>query len=135
MRLGVRWAEMMRASKGTPSASRVSAAWRMVVQSDWLPMIRPTSGRRLAEDLAMRLSGDDIGNQLAFQLEDLVLQPELALLQALKLELVERRLLDQAVDHLVEVAVFALQGLQLGLDRFGVQRLRRRIAHALATSR
>ena len=57
MRLGVRWAEMMRASKGTPSASRVSAVWRMVVQSDWLPMIRPTAGlpdgRRLAEDLAM----------------------------------------------------------------------------------
>ena len=46
MRLGVRWAEMMRASKGTPSASRVSAAWRMVAQSDWLPMIRPTAGLR-----------------------------------------------------------------------------------------
>ena len=68
-------------------------------------------------------SGDDIGNQLAFQLEDLVLEPELALLQALQLELVEGRLLEQAVDHLVEVAMLALQRFQLGLDRLGVQRI------------
>src|SRR5215475_3871138 len=128
MRWGVRWAETMRASNGTPSASRISAAWRMVVQSDWLPMIRPTSGRRLAVDLAMLFSGDDIGNQLAFQLEDLVFQPELALLQALQLELVEGRLLHQALDHLVEVAVLALQGFQLGLDRLDIQRFRR-VAH------
>src|SRR5215216_4571385 len=135
MRLGVRWADTMRASNGTPSVSRISAAWRMVAQSDWLPMIRPTAGLavRLAVDLAILLSGDDIGNQLAFQPEDLVLEAKLALLQALQLELVERRLLDQAVDHLVEVAVLALQGLQLGLDGLGVLRLRRRVAHALAT--
>src|SRR4029450_4501866 len=163
MRLGVRWAETMRASNGTPSVSRISAAWRMVAQSDWLPMIRapagvggarlaagvrmcaqaderpmirPTAGLRavrLAVDLAILVSGDDIGNQLAFQLEDLVLETELALLQPLQLELVERRLLDQAVDHLVEVAVLALQGLKLGLDGLGVLRLRRRVAHALAT--
>src|SRR6266508_1413635 len=136
MRLGVRWAETMRVSNGTPSASRISAAWRMVVQSDWLPMIRPTAGLRavrLAVDLAILVSGDDIGNQLAFQLEDLVLEAKLALLQALQLELVERRLLEQTVDHLVEVAVLALQGLKLGLDGLGVLRLRRRVAHALAT--
>src|SRR5882724_931152 len=48
MRLGVRWAETMRASCGTPSASSVSAAWRKVAQSDWLPMMMPTSGDRLA---------------------------------------------------------------------------------------
>ena len=61
MRLGVRWAETMRASNGTPSASSVSAAWRMVAQSDWLPMIRPTAGlgegRRLAVFLAMFARG------------------------------------------------------------------------------
>ena len=67
-------------------------------------------------------SGDDIGNQLAFEPNYLVLQAELALLQPLELQLVERRLLDQAVDHLVEVAVLAFQRLQPGLDRFGVQR-------------
>src|SRR5262245_7800224 len=108
----------------------------MVAQSDWLPMIRPTAGLlavRLALDLAILVSGDDIGNQLAFQLVDLVLEAELALLQPLQLELVERRLLEQTVDHLVEVAVLAFQGFKLGLDRLGVQRLRWRDAHALAT--
>src|SRR5262245_19006249 len=108
----------------------------MVAQSDWLPMIRPTAGlraARLAVDLAILVSGDDIGNQLAFQPEDLVLEAELALLEPLQLELVERRLLDQAVDHLVEVAVLASQGLKLGLEGLGVLRLRRRDAHALAT--
>ena len=43
-RSGVRWAETMRASWGTPSASSVSAAWRMVAQSDWLPMMMATGG-------------------------------------------------------------------------------------------
>ena len=32
----------MRVSNGMPSASSVSAAWRMVSQSDWLPMMIPT---------------------------------------------------------------------------------------------
>ena len=68
------------------------------------------------------LSGDNVGNELAFQLDNLVLQPELALLQALQLELVERSLLDQTVDHVIEVAMLALQRLQLGLYRLGVQR-------------
>jgi hypothetical protein len=35
---------MMRASCAMPSASNVSAAWRMVGQSDWLPMTIPTNG-------------------------------------------------------------------------------------------
>src|SRR5208282_3579421 len=33
----------MRVSWGTPRRARVSAAWRMVSQSDWLPMTMPTS--------------------------------------------------------------------------------------------
>src|SRR5690242_5306788 len=98
----------------------------MVAQSDWLPMIRPTRGRRLTEVLAIRarISGDDVGDELAFQLQNLVLEPELALSQALQLELVERRFLDQAVDHLVEVAMLAFQRCQLGLDRVYIQRFR-----------
>src|SRR5258706_160544 len=36
----------MRRSWGTPSLSSVSAAWRMVSQSDWLPMMMPTAGPR-----------------------------------------------------------------------------------------
>src|SRR5205085_10021640 len=41
-RSGVRWAETIRLSLATPSASSVSAAKRMVSQSDWLPMMMAT---------------------------------------------------------------------------------------------
>src|SRR6202051_292417 len=41
-RSGVRCAETMCFSLVTPSALRVSAAWRMVSQSDWLPMMMAT---------------------------------------------------------------------------------------------
>ena len=41
---GVRWAERTRHSCGTPNRSRVSSAWRMVSQSDLLPMMTATSG-------------------------------------------------------------------------------------------
>src|ERR1700748_392602 len=103
MRFGVRWAETIFVSNGTPSASRVSAVCFMVDQSDWLPMITPTTDLRGALRVAfgIRLSGDDVGNELAFELCNLVLKPELALFQALQLQLVEGRALDQAVDHLV----------------------------------
>src|SRR6188472_1903575 len=43
-RSGVRWADTTRCSNGTPSSSRVSAAWRIVSQSEREPMMRPTSG-------------------------------------------------------------------------------------------
>src|SRR6476646_4741300 len=115
----------MRASKGTPSASSVSAACFMVAQSDWLPMISPTAGFRAGGRLvvlAIRLSGDDVGDELAFQLCNLVLEPKLALFQPLQLELVDR-LLEQPVDHLVEVTMLAPQGFELGLDRLDVQRV------------
>src|SRR6185437_8231875 len=125
MRLGVRWADTIFASNGTPSSSRVPAACFMVAQSDWLPMITPTTALRggLGEAFGIRLSGDDVGDELAFQPCNLVLEPELALFQALELKLVEGRALDQAIDHLVEVAVLDPQGLQLGLDRLDVQRV------------
>src|SRR5690606_10326664 len=42
-RSGVRWAETIRASWEMPRASSVSAAWIMVDQSDWLPMMMATS--------------------------------------------------------------------------------------------
>ena len=41
-RSGVRWAETIRASWPTPSASSVSAARRITAQSDWLPMMIAT---------------------------------------------------------------------------------------------
>src|SRR3979411_2984262 len=47
-RSGVRCAETMCFSLATPRAVRVSAAWRMVSQSDWLPMMMATGvGMRL----------------------------------------------------------------------------------------
>ncbi len=42
IRSGVRCAETMRASDGTPSASRVSLACRIVSQSDREPIMMPT---------------------------------------------------------------------------------------------
>src|SRR4051794_27982565 len=42
-RSGVRWAETMRFSQSIPSTASVSAAWRMVSQSDWLPMMMATA--------------------------------------------------------------------------------------------
>ena len=41
---GVRWAEMMRLSQPTSSSSSVWTARFMVGQSDWDPMMMPTSG-------------------------------------------------------------------------------------------
>src|SRR4051794_21651516 len=41
-RSGVRCAETMCLSLATPSVFRVSAAWRIVSQSDWLPMMMAT---------------------------------------------------------------------------------------------
>src|SRR5487761_2215041 len=43
-RCGVRWAETMRVSCGTPNWVSVSATLDMVAQSDLLPMMTPTSG-------------------------------------------------------------------------------------------
>src|SRR5688572_5245289 len=43
-RSGVRWAETIRVSKGTDRDFSVSAAWRIVSQSDVEPMMMPTSG-------------------------------------------------------------------------------------------
>src|SRR5262249_13844929 len=44
MRAGVRWAETTAHSRGTPKRARVSSAWRIVSQSERLPMITATRG-------------------------------------------------------------------------------------------
>src|SRR6516162_7311461 len=67
------------------------------------------------------LSGDDIGQQLALDLRDLVLEQQLSLLQALQLELVERSALREPGDHLIEVAMLRLQDGELGLQGFYVE--------------
>src|SRR5688572_22512677 len=68
-------------------------------------------------------SGDDVGDQARAQALDLVLEQQLALLQALQLQPVLARLDHQAADHVVEVMVLDLQRLQaladLGFFLFG----------------
>src|SRR5919199_603244 len=102
----------MRASCATPRASRVSAAWRMVAQSDWLPMMmatgapamigshkasvhapgiaKPPPASKVRARCCSGFSGDDVGGELVFQPDDLILEDELALLEALDLKLVAR---------------------------------------------
>ena len=46
---GVRWAETTRHSWGTPKRVSVSSAWRIVSQSDLLPMMTLTRGRSAGE--------------------------------------------------------------------------------------
>src|SRR3990170_4518457 len=80
----------------------------------------PPTGRCTATNAApparppiRRRSGDDVGQQLAFELRDLILQQQLALLHPLQPELVERRPLRQSSDHVVEIAMLAAQLLEL----------------------
>src|SRR4051812_18924456 len=72
---------MIRASYSISSASSVSAAFFMVSQSDWLPMIMATGG--LSVIVTIVPSGDDIRYDLVFQLGELVLDDQLLLLHAL----------------------------------------------------
>src|SRR6266436_5148908 len=66
-------------------------------------------------------SGDDVRQQLAFDLLDLVLQRQLAFLEPLQLKLVERAALDHARDHVIEVAVLGFQLGELRLEGFDVE--------------
>ena len=47
MRCGVRCAETILVSCATPKCVRISLEWRIVSQSDLLPMMTPASGRRI----------------------------------------------------------------------------------------
>src|ERR1700726_2093123 len=65
-RSGVRCAEMMCFSQATPSAPSVSAAWRMVSQSDWLPMMMATgAGISLILTHGIQNQGPIIGSALS----------------------------------------------------------------------
>src|ERR1700694_1912748 len=66
-------------------------------------------------------SGNDVRQQLAFDLLDLVLQRQLSFLEALQLKLVERAALDNARDHVIEVAVLGFQSGELRLEGFDVE--------------
>jgi hypothetical protein len=63
-------------------------------------------------------SGNDVRQKPAFDQGDLIFQRQLALLQALKLKLVERSLFGNAHDHIVEIAMLELERRQFLLQHF-----------------
>ena len=66
-------------------------------------------------------SGDDVGEQLAFELGDEILERQLAALQALYVQRVVRRVRFEAEDFLVERAMLGFEKLELRLDGFDVK--------------
>src|SRR5664279_1137811 len=113
-RSGVRWAETMWTSCGMTRRVRISAACVRVGQSDWLPMMMPTSGAGLA------ISGDAVRNQPALQPGDFVAQHQLALFQPLQVQLVRRALVRQPRDNRIEVPMLAAQPVQFAEQRISI---------------
>src|SRR5262245_35297532 len=76
-------------------------------------------------------SRDDVGDEAGAQALDLVLQDELALLQALQLQAILHRVAGQAADHVVEIVVLDFQRRKaltnLGFFLFG----QGRVGHAV----
>src|ERR1700730_1641756 len=139
----------MRLSCLMSSWSRASEACCIVSQSDWLPMMMPTTrpaslirvpsrmqprerayirGAAVRTSTpadqprrARRASSDDVWQELALDLRDLILEQQLSLFEALQLELVEWSALGEPRDHLVEVAMLGLQGGELCFEGFYVE--------------
>jgi hypothetical protein len=63
----------------------------------------------------------DVGNQLHLQQEDVILQLQLALLQATQLQIFRTRIAHEHVDHAVEVAVFDFELDDTALDIFAMR--------------
>jgi len=101
-------------------------------------MMMPIRGRALVgvseEAKGVSRLSNDVGEQLVFQARNLIFQQQLALFKALKLKLIERRLLGQARDHIVKIAVFLSQARQLLFDHpLFVHRTRIPICHPLTS--
>src|SRR5207245_2680438 len=64
---------------------------------------------------------DDVWQQLALDLRDLVFEQQLALLEPLQSQLIERPGLGNARNHVVKVAVLDLQSRKFGLQGFDVE--------------
>src|SRR6266513_291138 len=136
----------MRFSYEIPSRSSVCATCCIVSQSDWLPMMMPIAQPASLISLLVVVKGirgavpastcpssagsssDDIRQQFAFDLGDLVLQHQLAFFEPLQLQLVERAAFDDARDHVIEIAMlgsqsgeFRLQGFDVEIHRKGVR--------------
>src|SRR5437762_1692373 len=141
----------MRFSYEMPSRSSVCATCCIVSQSDWLPMMMPivqlaslvsflcavegALGRVPASTCpsSAGASSDDVREQFAFDLRDLVFQHQLALFQPLQLQLVEWGALGETRDHVVEIAVLGSQSGELRLQGFDVE-IHRKGARAGASS-
>src|SRR5690348_4268328 len=116
------------------------AAWRMVFQSDWLPMMMPTGLARFifpAPDAGSahyrnakppgKRGGlrDNVRQQLAFEARQQILERQFAALQPLHLDRIERAAFLETANVLVERPVLGLELRDLGLDRFDLEVHRR----------
>src|SRR2546421_4980652 len=127
-----------------PSRSSVCATCCIVSQSDWLPMMMPIAQPASLISLLCAVkrgrsprptttcprsawpSSNDVRQQFAFDLGDLVLQHQLALFEPLQLQLVERTALDDTRDHVIEIAVLGSQCGEFRLQGFDVEIHRKR---------
>src|ERR1043166_1520477 len=132
-----------------PNRSSVCATYCIVSQSDWLPMMMPIAqlaslmsflcavegalGSASTCPSSAGASSDDVRQQFAFDLRDLVFQHQLALFEPLQLQLVEGGALGEARDHVVEIAVLGSQSGALRLQGFDVE-IHRKGARAGASS-
>src|SRR5438067_2323112 len=145
----------MRFSYEMPSRSSVCATCCIVSQSDWLPMMMPIAqlaslisflcavegalGRVPASTCpsSAGASSDDVREQFAFDLRDLVFQHQLALFQPLQLQLVERGALGETRDHVVESALHGqrLHASEMRAAEAAIAPLRREIVAPLRALR
>src|ERR1700744_4916845 len=114
----------MRDSKPISKAARVSAACRIVAQSDWLPMMMATGftcsptrassskGKARGRTAFAAASSDNVGGQLIFEIAHAVAQDQLALLQPLDLQLIVLADHVQGLDRRVEIAMLLAYALE-----------------------
>src|SRR6059058_4205600 len=106
----------MRDSKPISRAASASAAWRIVSQSDWLPMMMATGfagsptcassqGKARGKTALAAASSDNVGGQLIFEIGQAVAQDQLAFLQPLDLQLIVLTDQVQRLDGGVEIAM------------------------------
>src|SRR4051812_19427687 len=120
-RMPRRWATCRRSSRSTrnsSNATRASEYWAQLaaVRLPAVPMYKGKAPRVAGPFSFLRR---DVGDQLALQHEDLVLQHELAFLQALQLELVVEGVQFQRLDGAVQVPVLEVELADAPLDLFG----------------
>src|SRR5690349_162912 len=122
-----------------PSRSSVCATCCIVSQSDWLPIMIPIAPPASLMSLLCTVkrgrspkptttcpssawpSSDDVRQQFAFDLGDLVLQHQLALFQPLQLQLIEGAAFGDTRDDVIEIAMLGSQSGEFRLQGFDVE--------------